>query len=715
MLPKKHLSGAQKRKKRKQEDQFIESQKGALHKLFSASSNANVNVEQGQQSGPKVDVNEDSVVQENLQPSCDMENQDGQENPVVDEQEDNLLSIFDPRTWDNLDNKKRDMLIEKGPVRELNLEFPKDAIGRHFSYAYYSRKLTNGEVVDRKWLVYSKHVDKVYCFCCKLFKLNQSRSLMASEGLRDWKRLSQKLKEHESSVEHLTNMNTWRSNEKLYQDNNGNFLGIVQIIAEFDPVMQEHIRRILNNEIHHHYLGHNIQNELISLLASAVKSFILRVIKDAKYFSIILDCTPNVSHEEQMTLILRCVNMTSNNPGVEEFFLDFLKVDDTSRLGLFNVLIDTLGSLDLNIADVRGQGYDNGSNMKGKHQGVEKRLLEINPKALYMHRIYALFSRSTKRWNILRRNVPKLTVKPLSSTHWESRIKSVQPIRHQTAQIRAALREVEKASIDDPAAAMGMVIWHDILFYVDMMSKKLQSKIVCMDATLKQIEGVISYFQKYRNENFDSSIEIAKSIASDMGIEPKFPTKRQGKRKSHFDEINDQDEEIQLSAIESFRVNYFLVIVDTAIASLTSRFEQLKTFEKVFGFLFNSKNLKSLDDNDLRKCCTTFAEAFSHDNSYDLMSAPEILQFVTTATCYPNVCVAYRILLTVHVTVASAERSFSKLKLLKNCLRSTMLQERLNGLAMCCIEKDVLDNIDLDIILNDFASRNARRNFFTEH
>ena len=96
----------------------------------------------------------------------------------------------------------------------------------------------------------------------------------------------------------------------------------------------------------------------------------------------------------------------------------------------------------------------------------------------------------------------------------------------------------------------------------------------------------------------------------------------------------------------------------------------------------------------------------------DLMSAPEILQFVTAVGCYPNVSVAYRILLTIPVTVASAERSFSKLKLLKNCLRSTMLQERLNGLATCCIEKDILDRIDLDTLINDFASRNARRSFF---
>uniref|UniRef100_A0A8I7BBT1 HAT C-terminal dimerisation domain-containing protein n=1 Tax=Hordeum vulgare subsp. vulgare TaxID=112509 RepID=A0A8I7BBT1_HORVV len=94
------------------------------------------------------------------------------------------------------------------------------------------------------------------------------------------------------------------------------------------------------------------------------------------------------------------------------------------------------------------------------------------------------------------------------------------------------------------------------------------------------------------------------------------------------------------------------------------------------------------------------------------MSALEILHFVMAVDCYPNVSIAYQILLTVPVTVASAERSFSKLKLLKNYLRSTMLQDRLNGLAMWCIEKDILDNVDLDCALNDFASRNTGRNFF---
>uniref|UniRef100_A0ACD5WWW7 Uncharacterized protein n=1 Tax=Avena sativa TaxID=4498 RepID=A0ACD5WWW7_AVESA len=272
-----------------------------------------------------------------------------------------------------------------------------------------------------------------------------------------------------------------------------------------------------------------------------------------------------------------------------------------------------------------------------------------------------------------------------------------------------------------------MVIWHDILAAVNTVSKNLQSASMCVDSTLRQIEGILIFFENYRNEGFASSLKIAKGLASEMGIEPSFPIKRKVTRKKHFDEP-DQDEEVLL-AEKAFEVNYFLVMIDVAKVSLQKRFEELKVFKKIFGFLLSSKDLKLLNYIELRKCCAKFVETFSR-NDVELddlfselrmlqmtlpesdvpMCAMEIFEFVRDIQCFTNILIAYRILFTVPVTVASAEHSFSKLKLLKNYLRSSMSQERLNGLATLCIEKDKLDEINVDAIVDDFASRSITRN-----
>ncbi|CAN0899365.1 hypothetical protein LINGRAHAP2_LOCUS20226 [Linum grandiflorum] len=95
------------------------------------------------------------------------------------------------------------------------------------------------------------------------------------------------------------------SNEQLFATSNGNFLGLVEMFNEFDPVIQEHVHRITNDDTHHHYLGHKIQNEIIFLLANSIKFKIIGKIKQANYFSVILDCTLDVSHQEQMSMILK--------------------------------------------------------------------------------------------------------------------------------------------------------------------------------------------------------------------------------------------------------------------------------------------------------------------------------------------------------------------------------------------------------------------------
>jgi hypothetical protein len=468
-----------------------------------------------------------------------------------------------------------------------------------------------------------------------------------------------------------------------------------------------------------------------------------------------------------MSLILRCVNISENLIKVEEHFVEFIIVDDTTGEGLFNDMIGLIKKLDLNIDDIRGQGYDNGSNMKGKERGVQKRLLDINPKAFYtpcgchnlnlvlcdianscpkvisffgiVQCIYTWFSSSTKRWKIFLDNVPSLTLKLLSQTHWESRIESIKVIKFQTPQIREALLQLAKTSEDLKTKneanclatyemesfefLLSMTIWYNILFAINTISKNLQSKDMHIDVAIDQLEGLISYFKTYRENGFASDMISSKEIATIMEIEHVFRERRVSRRKIQFDE--DANDEITQSGEETFRIDYFLYIVDKVISSIQSRFEQFQIYENIFGFLFNFKKLKSLDDDGLQNKCLNLEGFLKHDlDDLDLFSelkvlkeilqieesAPiDILNYIKRLDSFPNTCIAYRILLTIPVTVASVERSFSKLKLIKSYLRSTMSQERLNGLAILSIEKKVLENIEYKNLIKNFASQKAIR------
>ena len=57
---------------------------------------------------------------------------------------------------------------------------------------------------------------------------------------------------------------------------------------------------------------------------------------------------------------------------------------------------------------------------------------------------------------------------------------------------------------------------------------------------------------------------------------------------------------------------------------------------------------------------------------------------------FPTLCIAYNLLLTIGFSIASCERSFSKLKLIKTCKRSSMQQERLTSLALISIQREFL-------------------------
>ena len=359
-----------------------------------------------------------------------------------------------------------------------------------------------------------------------------------------------------------------------------------------------------------------------------------------------------------------------------------------------------------------------------------------------------LFSSSAQRWEILKKHV-ELSIKSQSDTRWESRIKCIKPLRYNLKEVLLALKDLEAISIErkDGRAAsetksliahlskwsflLSAFIWYDILFQVNKASKILQSYGVSLHTMETEIQATEKFLQNYRTTGYDSAATSAVEIAQELDIDPSFPPSRSGKKRRLFDY---QGEEEQRATPElKFKSNFFYPLVDQAIMSIKERFNLLREVSSAFSFLYTrDKLLLVQQENALLTCCKEFQKKFGDIDS-DEMSA-ELQRFVlilqkkrnlNTAQdflnyllkthlfqLYPNVYIALRILLTCPVTVASAERSFSKLKLIKTFNGTSMTDSRLSSLAMLSIENDCARSLDYDNVITAFANKKVRSRLF---
>lgn len=745
----------------------------------------------------------------------------------------------DPATWKHpIHSTLRRIIIENGPVQITKKKFPADLKGRKFSKNFYKRTLKNGETVNRSWLIYSEKNNSVYCFCCKLFCVDENKMKLTGTGFNDWQHLSNHLKRHETSSAHLKNYNSlvelkenlrkgitidatnqklfeikqryWFNvlermlyivqflsrqclafrgkQSKLFQPNNGNFLKLLEMLSKFDQVISDHLKKVGQSRNTSKravlYVGPRIQNELINIMATAVKNKIVCEIKKAKYYSIILDCTPDKSKTEQISLIIRYVAIEKGNVETKESFIAFYPITDTTGRGLSEFVLNELSNLHLDIGDLRGQGYDNGSNMKGKNCGLQKLILNQNSRAFFVpcfshslnlvvndaakasnqivnffltvQNLYNYFSSSTQRWHILKNNIKSLTLKQVSETRWESRIDAIRPLVHEMGGIYDSLEEIGNDNSKDASVRLEAIalvkkiqnfnficsafFWYELLLKINVASKQLQNKQVNLQFALSLLKDLKTFIRTCRSDEFfnyiiEQSKKIAEEIDANLEFEVQDDVVRVRRKKRNFD-YEARDEPI-VDKKQQFKVNCFYVVLDQIYNSLEERYLQTQNLNTEFGFLYNLQYYSHPENsNELLRLCKNLETKLTDinknvsdidylqlyeeikslnlpdDSSNDVSSILNLMVEKGFNEIYPNLTIAIRILLTLPVTVASAERSFSKLKIIKNYLRTTMAQERLSNLALLSIEHTTCESLDFSNLIKEFANTKARKATF---
>lgn len=728
---------------------------------------------------------------------------------------------------ENFTEQDREILIRKGPVYFQNKDSDfsvasrtyKDSnrsVTRYFNKELFIRKLQNNENVERKWLLYSPSKKSVFCFSCCLFNPSDL-NLCSQSGCNDWKHIHQIILSHENSPTHRQSMMTyltrskavgrvdtdllsqyqkevdyWRNvlkrivsvikflasrglafrgdNEILGSPNNGNYLGCVELLSEFDPFLADHLKKMGNpGKGNISYLSANICNEFIDVMGKQVLKKIINEVQLAKYFSISVDSTPDLSHVDQLTFIIRYIK--GRDP--VERFLKFIPIKEHKSEYLAETVLNFLESHEIPIKDCRGQSYDNASNMSGKYSGLQARIKEKCEFAAFVpcaghslnlvgvhaagcvpevtqffeiiQKVYNFFSGSTYRWNILTEHLGlKKVVKSLSQTRWSARADAVSALHEGHKQIIEALLAIatdteqaqetreEASSLSRKMEKLEFIllteIWNSILERIDRTSNYLQKETITLDVATNLFTALDDYIISLRDkfDYFESSAREKNPNSDYKDLSQR--TKRRSSRLTFFD---GSATSVQLNGKERFKIETFIPIIDALGVHLKQRLSSYKDISQRFGFFFR---LKTLNCEELRQSCKEFAEIYYEDvnekeleieclhlteylkidqseneGTNSILEIYHLLKENKIEDTFPNVEIALRIFLSMMVTNCSGERSFSKLKRIKNELRSTMLQERLNSLSLMSIECELLENIDFEDVINDFAQLKSRR------
>ncbi|XP_020426606.1 zinc finger MYM-type protein 1-like [Prunus persica] len=167
--------------------------------------------------------------------------------------------------------------------------------------------------------------------------------------------------------------------ESIDSSNRGNFIEIIKSFAR----MNIEVEKVVLDKAPQNaqYIVHDIQKQILHIFANKVRKAICKELGKNK-FCILVDESLDESGKEQMTIILRFVDC---DEFIRERFFDIVSVVDTNALTLKKVICKVLGNNDILVENMRGQGYDGASNMRGSWNGLQALFLQDCPYAYYVH------------------------------------------------------------------------------------------------------------------------------------------------------------------------------------------------------------------------------------------------------------------------------------------------------------------------------------------
>ena len=169
--------------------------------------------------------------------------------------------------------------------------------------------------------------------------------------------------------------------------NRGNFVATLQLLAKGDKILTKHLLSAKGNA---KYTSKTIQNEIVHIYASKIKEKLTKPLREnALPFTIIGDeTTDSYANREILTVCLRFVDLSSpTDPHIKECLLSFLYLQKATAVGISGKILEALADphVSLDPSRICGQTYDGASVMSSEVAGVQAKIKEISPRAMYTH------------------------------------------------------------------------------------------------------------------------------------------------------------------------------------------------------------------------------------------------------------------------------------------------------------------------------------------